>query len=90
MRRLVSLIAGMLHAARAEPWGPGAALAQHAAADATLHASAAALSLTRDPRVGATCSVVVAYDRLANGDRVPPGPHGDYDRVFTMRVDVSV
>jgi len=61
MRRLVSLIAGALLRARAEPpaepWGPGAALARHAAADAALHAAAAASSLTRDPRVVATCSV---------------------------------
>jgi hypothetical protein len=36
------------------------------------------------------CSVVVAYDRLANGNGVPPGPNGLKDRVFTMRVEVEV
>lgn len=35
------------------------------------------------------CSVVVAYDRLANGNGVPPGPNGLKDRVFTMRVEVT-
>jgi hypothetical protein len=36
-----------------------------------------------------TCSVVVAYDRLANGNGVPPGTNGQADRVFTMRVHVA-
>ena len=38
---------------------------------------------------GTTCSVVVAYDRLANGNGVPPGVNGQVDRVFTMRVQVE-
>ena len=38
---------------------------------------------------GTTCSVVVAYDRLANGNGVPPGVNGQVDRVFTMRVQVK-
>ena len=36
-----------------------------------------------------TCSVMVLYDRLANGNGVPPGPHGQYDRVFSMAVTVT-
>ena len=28
--------------------------------------------------------MVVSYDRLANGNAGPPGPHGDVDSSFTM------
>jgi hypothetical protein len=37
-----------------------------------------------------TCTVVVSYDRLANGNAGPdpPGPHGSLDAAFTMRVAV--
>ena len=36
------------------------------------------------------CSVIVAYDRTCNGNGLPPGPNGAYDRVFTMEVSVEV
>lgn len=38
-----------------------------------------------------TCTLVVSYDRLANGNAGPdpgPGPHGAVDAAFTMRVTV--
>jgi phospholipase C len=35
-----------------------------------------------------SCGVLVSYDRLANDNQGPPGPNGDYDRVFSMQVDV--
>lgn len=39
-----------------------------------------------------SCTLVVSYDRLANGDKGPdpgPGPHGLVDAAFTMRVTVK-
>ena len=33
--------------------------------------------------------MLVVYDRLANSNMVPPGPNGEYDRVFSMVVQVS-
>ena len=33
---------------------------------------------------GTACLLVVSYDRLANGNAGPPGPHGDVDSSFTM------
>ena len=33
---------------------------------------------------GKACQLVVSYDRLANGNAGPPGPHGDVDCSFTM------
>ena len=41
---------------------------------------------------GGGCTVVVSYDRLANGNAGPdpwPGPHGPVDAAFTMRVTVT-
>jgi hypothetical protein len=42
--------------------------------------------------VGTTCSLLVSYDRLSNGNRGPdpPGPHGPVDAAFTMQVVVSL
>ena len=40
---------------------------------------------------GEACTLVVSYDRLANGNKGPdpgPGPHGAVDAAFTMRVTV--
>jgi hypothetical protein len=33
---------------------------------------------------GSACSVILMYDKLGNGDKVPPGPAGEHDQVFTM------
>ena len=40
----------------------------------------------------ATCGVLVVYDRLADSDKGPPIPNPSqlYDRVFSMRVDITV
>ena len=38
----------------------------------------------------ATCAVIVAYDRLANSNKGPPGPNGNFDRVFSMIIDITV
>ena len=37
------------------------------------------------------CTLVVSYDRLANGNdgSEPPGPHGSVDVAFTMRMAVT-
>ena len=38
------------------------------------------------------CTLVVSYDRLANGNAGPdpgPGPHGAVDAAFAMRVTVE-
>ena len=35
---------------------------------------------------GATSTIVVSYDRLANGWTGPPGPWGDADTMLTMRI----
>ena len=48
---------------------------------------------TFPPTLGTrACTVVVSYDRLANGNQGPdpgPGPHGNVDAAFTMRVTVT-
>lgn len=38
---------------------------------------------------GRSCRVIIMYDALGNGDGVPPGPAGDYDKVFTMEAVVT-
>ncbi len=69
--------------------------------DARVNASSSTISLPAETKAytaldampcavdAVTCSVVVAYDRLANGNKGPPGPHGLYDRVFSMIIDIS-
>lgn len=37
-----------------------------------------------------SCDLLIAYDRLANGNSGPPGPYGTFDAVFSMRVTVTV
>ena len=40
---------------------------------------------------GSRCTLVLSYDRLANGNQGPdpPGPHGARDAAFTMRVTMT-
>ena len=38
---------------------------------------------------GGSCDLLIAYDRLANGNSGPPGPWGPVDAVFSMRVTVT-
>ena len=38
---------------------------------------------------GGSCDLLIAYDRLANGNSGPPGPWGQVDAVFSMRVTVT-
>lgn len=40
--------------------------------------------------VAADGTLVISYDRLANGWSGPPGVYGDVDMTFTMRVRLSV
>ena len=35
------------------------------------------------------CSILVTYDRLANGNEGPPGPWGKVDAVFSMVVTLT-
>jgi len=45
-----------------------------------------------DDKISKSCTLVVSYDRLANGNAGPdpgPGPHGAVDAAFTMRVTVK-
>jgi hypothetical protein len=36
------------------------------------------------------CQMIVSYDRLANGNAGPPGPHGKVDRSFTMQFVIKL
>eukprot|EP01051_Picozoa_sp_SAG22_P002150 SAG22_NODE_94_length_20824_cov_230.693718_11_plen_1262_part_00 len=38
---------------------------------------------------GKACSVLISYDRLANGNAGPPGPWGKVDAVFALKVTVT-
>eukprot|EP01052_Picozoa_sp_SAG31_P020008 SAG31_NODE_1484_length_8160_cov_5.766778_6_plen_441_part_00 len=38
---------------------------------------------------GSSCDLLIAYDRLANGNSGPPGPWGQVDAVFAMRITVT-
>ena len=38
---------------------------------------------------GRACTVLLGYDRLANGNDVPPGPEGKHDLAFTMAAVIT-
>ncbi len=52
-----------------------------------------------DPAISTTCTgimpwksdgLIVTYDRLANGWSSAPGPNGDFDRVFSVVLKISI
>jgi hypothetical protein len=57
--------------------------------DAKLHAEAKGLVSSIDSASIRSCDIIITYDRLANGNKPPPGVGGLYDRVFTMEATVT-